>query len=213
MKKFLSLIAPFVVWASPFLIWSAKFSPYFHIKNKDGSPYMDRWWLIKARWITGGWGIRVHHIRSSDDDRALHDHPWAWGTIICKSGYFEVLAVFETRVAAANAARAWGFTWLYEKQTGKYVMGRHLFPGSVTWRTPEAFHRLRLYEAGGSVRSAWTIFITGPRVQGWGFLDKGNKVPWREYVAERFGDDHVKRTSRELAKAWGKPPKFDTGAR
>lgn len=34
-------------------------------------------------------GIFLHHLISSDDDRALHDHPWSFITILLTGGYWE----------------------------------------------------------------------------------------------------------------------------
>jgi hypothetical protein len=47
-----------------------------------GDHYMDRWWLIPRNKLAN---IYLHHIRHSDDDRALHDHPW-WSISLCLRG-------------------------------------------------------------------------------------------------------------------------------
>ena len=50
-------------------------------------PMMLRWYLIPHnRWFN----IYLHNIRRSDDDRALHDHPWHNVSIILKGEYLEV---------------------------------------------------------------------------------------------------------------------------
>ena len=47
-------------------------------------PYMDRWWIIPCNhWFN----IYLHHFKRSDDDRALHDHPW-WNVSILLSGRY-----------------------------------------------------------------------------------------------------------------------------
>lgn len=38
-----------------------------------GEQYMRRWHLRRK---TGGWNLYLHKYVGSDDDRALHDHPW-----------------------------------------------------------------------------------------------------------------------------------------
>ena len=43
--------------------------------NDAGSdkPYLSRWWVIpRNKWFN----IYLHKFERSDDDRALHDHPW-----------------------------------------------------------------------------------------------------------------------------------------
>lgn len=48
--------------------------------------YLLRWHLIPHnRWFN----IYLHNIRHSDDDRALHDHPWWNVSIILKGSYRE----------------------------------------------------------------------------------------------------------------------------
>lgn len=42
-------------------------------------PYLIRWWLRRDR---AEGSIYLHQIRRSDDDRALHDHPWPSTSII-----------------------------------------------------------------------------------------------------------------------------------
>lgn len=48
--------------------------------------YMRRWFFW-CPWF----GVRLHHILRSDDDRALHDHPWDFVSIILWGAYYEVL--------------------------------------------------------------------------------------------------------------------------
>ena len=53
-----------------------------------GDNYLRRWWLIpRNRWLN----VYLHEFRASDDDRALHDHPWASCSIILRGEYFEHL--------------------------------------------------------------------------------------------------------------------------
>jgi len=44
--------------------------------------YMLRYWV----WRTRICSLYVHWFCSSDDDRALHDHPW-WSLSVCLTGY------------------------------------------------------------------------------------------------------------------------------
>lgn len=38
-----------------------------------GDDYLRRWWVIPRNRF---FNVYLHNIRKSDDDRALHDHPW-----------------------------------------------------------------------------------------------------------------------------------------
>jgi hypothetical protein len=79
-------------------------------------PYLFRWFVIpRNRWFN----IYLHKIVRSDDDRALHDHPWVNCSIVLKGGYIEV--------------------------TDRKGIWRG--PGSVVFRTAKARHRLALHFA------------------------------------------------------------------
>lgn len=58
------------------------------IGNEQGDPLLVRWILIRHE---GGFGIFLHKLCRSDYDRALHDHPWAFVSLVLKQGYDEVL--------------------------------------------------------------------------------------------------------------------------
>lgn len=61
--------------------------PDFTIFAK-GVPYLRRWWIIPMnRWLN----IYLHHFCRSDDDRALHDHPWANVSCLLRGKYIEVM--------------------------------------------------------------------------------------------------------------------------
>jgi hypothetical protein len=51
----------------------------------NGSPYMIRWSL----WLPFGCRLMLHHILRSDSDRVLHDHPWAFMSVVLWGGYTE----------------------------------------------------------------------------------------------------------------------------
>lgn len=161
------------------LIRRAKQTPYSHIGG-----YMERFWLVPFRdkgagpgcgpvsfwrrpfaWVLQRLGIavRLHHILRSDDARAFHDHPWAFVSVILRGSYTEVRPIFEHHIYRGNR-------W------------QHYGPGAVLFRRASAWHRIVLGFRG----SVWTLFISGPWAQQWGFLVEARyKMPWREYVANR----------------------------
>lgn len=51
-----------------------------------GDDYLRRWWVIPR---SEGCNVYLHDIRKSDDDRALHDHPWPNTSMIIRGGYIE----------------------------------------------------------------------------------------------------------------------------
>lgn len=117
-----------------------------------GDSYMLRWWIIpRNRWFN----IYLHQIRKSDDDRALHDHPWANCSIVLKGGYNEV--------------------------TPKGTFWRR--PGSIVFRRATARHRLELPVRNGGINYCWTLFITGPWQRSWGFWCPQGFVHWRDFTS------------------------------
>lgn len=55
------------------------------IVNCDRDPYMVRWYLFRRERVAAF----LHLFFRSDEDRALHDHPWSFITIILWRGYVE----------------------------------------------------------------------------------------------------------------------------
>lgn len=124
----------------------------FRIPPDESVPvYMERWWLIPRNWA---FNIYVHIVRRSDDDRALHDHPWWSLSIVLEGGYYE-----ETIEAGGVHRRVWRG------------------PGSVKFRrTGSMAHRLELFRytnlpgaLDDEEQPCKTIFITGPVLRRWGF--------------------------------------------
>ncbi len=123
-----------------------------------GAPYMRRWWLLPDnRWFN----VYLHQILRSDDDRALHDHPFHSISLMLDGGCFEVTA----------RGRRW------------------VGPGALRFRGPWLAHRLELANRGR--RAAWTLFIRGPRIREWGFYCASGWVPWQRYVSLRDGGSEI----------------------
>lgn len=142
-------------WLVDRIIAIAKRTPYVHLPG-----YMFRWWLIPYnRWIPS---LRVHEIIASDDDRAFHDHPWWYVTVILRGGYWEIRPLFHSGIYICNSR-----TWRG--------------PGSVLFRQAASWHRLEVPD--GSV--ATTLFMTGRYKRRWGFLiQPRHKLYHKDYVLE-----------------------------
>lgn len=52
-------------------------------------PYLVRYYLFLKERKRFPINIFLHNILVSDDDRALHDHPWGFCSIILRGGYWE----------------------------------------------------------------------------------------------------------------------------
>ena len=61
---------------------------------------------------------------------------------------------------------------------GKFWRGA----GTINWAGSKSLHRVEL-EPG---LNTWTLFIPGPTVREWGFIDKGIWKRHDQYLAERY---------------------------
>ena len=93
--------------------------PFFEWKRQLGleeCPYLERW-MLDLRLFS----IRIHHFRSNDDDRALHDHPWSFLTFILKGGYTDVSDIGDKHLKR--------FSFNYRHATHKHTV--EVDPGGV----------------------------------------------------------------------------------
>lgn len=151
------------------VIRQAKKRPYVHIGGTNDSDYMRRWWLVPYNRF--GISCRVHEILQSDDDRAYHDHPWWYITVVLRGGYWEIRPKYDRSGIFVGDSCRW------------------IGPGRVLFRRAKSWHRLEIPNG----QTAFTLFICGRKAQDWGFLvNPKNKVAWWEYLPPR--DPH---TSKE----------------
>lgn len=101
---------------------------------REGYPYLSRWFLIPRNPLLN---IYLHVFTSSDEDRALHDHPWPSASICLGGSMLEIL---------------------HRQRDGLIGFG------DIVLRRPRHAHRLILVS-----HKSITLFITGPRLRGWGF--------------------------------------------
>jgi hypothetical protein len=145
-----------------YLIARAKQTPYWHLRDGE---YMLRYWLVPYRhddgsgttgpvkfterplaWLLQLFDIaaRIHVIKSSDNDRASHNHPWPYITVILRGGYFE----HRYDVGGVLVSSMWHG------------------PGSVLFRWSTSLHRLEVFNG----EPATTLFITFKKRHSWGFM-------------------------------------------
>lgn len=51
-----------------------------------GDDYLRRWWVVPCNRLCN---VYLHEILHSDDDRALHDHPWDNTSMLLEGSYVE----------------------------------------------------------------------------------------------------------------------------
>jgi hypothetical protein len=125
---------------------------------------MDRW-ILETRWGT----VRLHRINRSDDDRALHDHPWQFWSLILWGSYTEVLPSDHDDARAAGVGP--------KNFLGPFVLRRRRWL-SLAFRRAEDAHRIIVDQP------VWTFVVTGPRSRRWGFYTQTGWVYWREAVEQ-----------------------------
>lgn len=126
--------------------------PEFVIGGHD-RPYLRRWWVIPRNPF---FNVYLHQFLRSDDDRALHDHPWTNLSILLRGRYIE------------HTVAAGGIHRRQEYAAGAWKL-----------RGPRYAHRIELH-AG----ECWTLFLTGPRIRAWGFhCPERGWIPWQRFTA------------------------------
>ena len=139
-----------------------------------GNDYLRRWYIIpRNRWFN----IYLHCFKRSDDDRALHDHPW-WSLSVLLASDGELVEIEEQ----------------YQfPDTGEifYSSGRRIRRFVPYLRSPRKIHRMVLM-----ADEAWTLFITGPVVRNWGFDSVDGWMSHEQYLA-KYGAESKRRNNEE----------------
>lgn len=133
--------------------------PHFYIGGRE-RPYMLRWYLIPRNRRLN---IYLHKFCRDDDDRALHDHPWWFVSVMLRGMYIEYMPHSQ---GACRVRRAVSFA--FRKATHQ--------------------HRVELRKReDGSPIPCCTLVVTGRKVREWGFWCPKGFVPWHQFVNR---DDH-----------------------
>jgi hypothetical protein len=108
-----------------------------------------QWW---RRWLAYWPNIYLHVMHRSDEDRALHDHPWPSLSLVLAGGYWEWQPVSSGGDEPTQAYARVVATWRPA--------------GSIPTRSASTAHRIELDRE----RPAVSLFVTGiRRRQVWGF--------------------------------------------
>lgn len=117
-------------------------------------PYLLRWFVIPRNPV---FNVYLHLFLRSDDDRALHDHPWANCSVLLEGAYTE------------HTIGAGGINHHTRRQAGDW----YVRPSG------KMAHRIELTDG-----PCWTLFITGPRYREWGFhCPDAGWVHWKRFTA------------------------------
>lgn len=127
------------------------------------------WGWLPGRPRGGRTNCYLHRIWTHDADPAPHNHPWSWAVAIVLSGGY-------------REYRPHGPLWAGPRDQQGLPMARHLRFGSCNVIRADDYHRIT-----SVLPDTWTLFITGPKTNGWGFRVGAVYVPWRE----RLGQDRT----------------------
>jgi len=124
--------------------------PHRVIVNCARDAYLTRWYLLRRE----SFAIFLHRFHRSDEDRALHDHPWSFITFILWRGYLEHTAkpcprctVGGDHAFSGECSQCGGFKTI--------PVIKRKWPLMICWRPAEWRHRVELVNG----QPAWTIII------------------------------------------------------
>lgn len=124
-----------------------------------GQDYLQRWHLVPRNRRAN---LYLHAFHRSDDDRALHDHPWPSVSLLLSSHYWECVP-----------ARS------HEPDGDTAALLRPL--GALHRRPAHAAHRIEL-PVEYPDEPVITLFATGPKVREWGFWCPQGWRHWQDFT-------------------------------
>jgi len=167
----------FVLWlAFVILRWGNSLLELFPKEEiwGEGGIYLTRYTLLHLgrRFVR----LKLHRFHRADEDPEPHNHPWQFGlSLILKGGYTEEV---------------------WDPTTASFRVLTHM-PGEFNFIRHQTYHRVTHLHA----EEVWTLFLTGPLVSSWGFLDLKTKmhVPWKQFIKAKglTPNDEVEDARRE----------------
>lgn len=116
-----------------------------------------RFHLIRDRDVGN---VFLHRFFGSDEDRALHDHPWTSISLILQGRYLEHMPGGKSVIRSA---------------------------GDILIRAGEDAHRIELVD-DPVTHPTWTLFSTAGKSREWGFHCRDGWMPWQQHVLAGCGD-------------------------
>lgn len=138
-----------------------RFEPHFIIGSED-DPYLLRWFVLPRNHFVN---VYLHKFMRSDDDRALHDHPWSFLSWIIKGEYIE------HAVNTTTLRKRWSIAY----RPAKYAHRVQLLRGAAIARERTRVRPMRLEQP------VWTLIVTGPKMRSWGFHCPSGWQHWKRF--------------------------------
>ena len=128
------------------------------IYRKDSRKYLTRYYIFRK---PRKWlpSIYLHCFHAGDEDLELHNHGWRRSISFILHG-----------------------SYLEERLVNNKIVTRVLKAGNVNYIKANDFHRVDLVSS-----RVWTLFISGAKVQDWGFIDRDTLeyVPWKLHTVAK----------------------------
>lgn len=138
-------------------------------------PYLVRFSIFEIF----GYSLKFHVILRSDDDRALHDHPWSFWTLMLAGGYWE--ETFATNQPLTDQTDDMGHVGSTNfNGEGRFTISKWIKPGSLRLCKSPHPHRLKLAvtPTDGRLTPALTLVFMLPKKREWGFYTKEGWLKW-----------------------------------
>lgn len=135
--------------------------------SKGGDVYLKRWRILgylssddnyRGKPVESKlpFTLRLHRFIRPDNDGACHNHPWRWAVSFILQGGYDELRI--------------------DPVTGEKTTRSHRAP-ALNIIGGDDYHMVtKLYG------QPLTLFLTGPKRKGWGFLVNGEHVDWRKFL-------------------------------
>jgi hypothetical protein len=138
-------------------------------------PILHRWTLVGFR----GRKLLLHHFQPNADDRAEHDHPSPFWTLVLRGGYDDRVPCTWTEFHTPEARDR--EIWCPLCRGSGLIPGDRMRPGMLRRRAAEYRHVTRVGQRG-----CWTLVLMGRKTRRWGFWERGVWWFWRDHERE-FG--------------------------
>lgn len=138
--------------------------------GSDADPYLLRWYVIPRNPFIN---VYLHKFMRSDDDRALHDHPWWFVSLILRGGYVEISESTHGKMTVLC-------------RTSVLDARSPFWRRCIAYRPATYRHRVKLPIKDGVEQRCWTLIITGRRTRTWGFWCHHINLTFPRRRADRF---------------------------
>jgi hypothetical protein len=165
------------------------------IVNCDHDPYLNRWYVFRTKHVS----LFIHQFVRSDEDRALHDHPWNFLVIPIWRGYIEHSEAIPEPEVDLRA---------FMEQRATIPVRRRVLPIIGTrFRFGTYRHRVELLERKEQIGvtvikssfgesagepyfenrplPAWSLFFHFTKFREWGFWPNEGFTPWNKWWQDK----------------------------